>query len=96
MKASTCYFFIPTQITKAKLLVHLADNGEIGGLMADSEIDTLISAGRQDYGQFDDLLRKAFHHEPVASSRKTDNEMIRIRVRVWQSCWRVRRGSSPA
>mgnify|MGYP000019174855 FL=1 len=27
---------------------------------------------------FDDLLRKAFHHEPVSSSRKTDNEMIRI------------------
>ncbi|WP_337942112.1 DUF3987 domain-containing protein [Parabacteroides sp.] len=78
VKASTCYFFIPTQITKAKLLVHLAENGEIGGLMADSEIDTLISSGRQDYGQFDDLLRKAFHHEPVASSRKTDNEMIRI------------------
>ena len=46
VKASTCYFFIPTQITKAQLLVHLADNGEIGGLMADSEIDTLISAGR--------------------------------------------------
>lgn len=77
-KASTCYFFIPTQITKAKLLVHLAENGPIGGLMADSEIDTLISAGRPEYGQFEDLLRKAFHHEPVASSRKTDNEMIRI------------------
>ena len=78
LKESTCYFLIPTQITKAKLLVHLADNGETGGLMADSEIDTLISASRQDPGQFDDLLRKAFHHEPVASSRKTDNEMIRI------------------
>lgn len=77
-KASTCYFFIPTQITKAKLLVHLAENGEIGGLMADSEIDTLVNAGKQDYGLFDDLLRKAFHHEPVASSRKTDNEMIRV------------------
>ena len=55
VKASTCYFFIPTQITKAKLLVHLAENGEVGGLMVDSEIDTLISASRQDYGQFDDL-----------------------------------------
>ena len=77
-KASTCYFFIPTQITKAKLLIHLAENGETGGLMVDSEIDTLLSAGRQDYGQFDDLLRKAFQHEPVASSRKTGNEMIRI------------------
>lgn len=78
LKASTCYFFIPTQITKAKLLVHLSQNGSIGGLMADSEIDTLISAGRPEYGQFEDLLRKAFHHELVASSRKTDNEMIRI------------------
>lgn len=77
-KASVCYFFIPTQITKAKLLVHLAENGPLGGLMADSEIDTLIGATRQDYGQFDDLLRKAFQHEPIASSRKTDNEMIRI------------------
>lgn len=78
VRQSTCYFFIPAQITKAKLLIHLRDNGEIGGLMADSEIDTLISAGKQDYGAFDDLLRKAFHHEPVASSRKTDNEMISI------------------
>lgn len=77
-KASTCCFFIPTQITKAKLLVHLYENGTYGGLMADSEIDTLVNASRQDYGQFDDLLRKAFHHEPVASSRKTDNELIRI------------------
>lgn len=26
VKASTCYFFIPTQITKAKLLIHLAED----------------------------------------------------------------------
>lgn len=77
-RASTAYLYIPTQITKAKLLVHLRDNGEIGGLMTDSEIDTLVVAGKMDYGMFDDLLRKAFHHEPVASSRKTDNELIRI------------------
>lgn len=42
----------------------------------DSEIDTLVSATKQDFGQFDDILRKAFHHEPVSSSRKGDNEMI--------------------
>lgn len=75
---ATSYFFIPAQVSKAKLLVHLRDNGDVGGLLADSEMDTLISAGRQDYGFFDDLIRKAFHHEPVASSRKTDNELIRI------------------
>ncbi|MFQ6927503.1 MAG: hypothetical protein ACLRS8_04465 [Parabacteroides merdae] len=48
------------------MLVHLRDNGNIGGLMADSEIDTILSASKQDYGMFDDLLRKAFHHEPVS------------------------------
>ncbi|WP_298552992.1 DUF3987 domain-containing protein [uncultured Parabacteroides sp.] len=76
--AATAYLNIPTQITKAKLLVHLRDNGSIGGLMSDSEIDTIVSASKLDFGMFDDLLRKAFHHEPVASSRKTDNELIRI------------------
>ena len=76
--AAKAYLNIPTQVTKAKMLVHLRDNGPIGGLMADSEIDTILSASKQDYGMFDDLLRKAFHHEPVSSSRKTDNEMISI------------------
>ena len=72
------YLHIPTQITKAKLLVHLRDNGSTGGLMSDSEIDTIVLASKLDFGMFDDLLRKAFHHEQVASSRKTDNELIRI------------------
>ena len=76
--AATAYLNIPTQITKAKLLIHLRDNGSMGGLMADSEIDTIVSASKLDFGMFDDLLRKAFHHERVASSRKTDNELIRI------------------
>ena len=38
--AAKAYLNIPTQVTKAKMLVHLRDNGNIGGLMADSEIDT--------------------------------------------------------
>ena len=59
--AAKAYLNIPTQVTKAKMLVHLRDNGNIGGLMADSEIDTILSASKQDYGMFDDLLRKAFH-----------------------------------
>lgn len=72
------YLVVSGQVTKAKLLVHLRDNGEAGLLIVDSEIDTLITATKQDYGQFDDLLRKAFHHEPVSSSRKGDNEMILV------------------
>lgn len=61
----TCYFYIPTQITKAKLLVHLSENGDIGGLMADSEIDTLISAGKQDYGLASRLLLYTCRSEAV-------------------------------
>ncbi|MCD7852303.1 MAG: DUF3987 domain-containing protein [Parabacteroides sp.] len=76
--ARTRHLIVPSQVTKAKLLVHLRDNGEVGLLIVDSEIDTLLSATKLDYGQFDDLLRKSFHHEPVASSRKGDNEMINI------------------
>lgn len=72
------YLAVSSQVTKAKLLVHLRDNGEAGLLIVDSEIDTLVSATKQDYGQFDDILRKAFHHEPVSSSRKGDNEMILV------------------
>lgn len=70
------YLVVSSQVTKAKLIVHLRDNGEAGLLIVDSEIDTLVSATKQDFGQFDDILRKAFHHEPVSSSRKGDNEMI--------------------
>lgn len=76
--AAVSYLFIPAQVTKAKLLVHLRDNGELGGLMVDSEVDTIVTASSMDYGMFEDLLRKFFHHEPIASSRKTDNEYIRI------------------
>ena len=64
--AAKAYLNIPTQVTKAKMLVHLRDNGNIGGLMADSEIDTILSASKQDYGMFDDLLRKAFHRLSTA------------------------------
>ena len=78
VKVSACHFLIPAQISKAKLLVHLADNGIGGCLIADSEIDTLVSANKQEFGLFDDLLRKAFHHEPVGSSKKGDNEFIRV------------------
>lgn len=78
VKVAVCHLLIPAQVTKARLLQHLADNGQVGGLIIDSEIDTLLNASRQDYGLFDDILRKAFHHEPISSSRKTDNEYTRI------------------
>ena len=64
--------------------------------MADSEIDTIVSASKLDFGMFDDLLRKAFHHERVASSRKTDNELIRIDARAWRCSSPARPDNSPA
>ncbi len=68
------YFYphIPADISKARLLEHLRDNGDKGGLLFDTEADTLTGAGRQDYGNFFDSLRKFFHHEATSCSFKVN------------------------
>lgn len=40
------------------------------GLIFESEIDSMLSASRQEWGDFTDMLRKAFHHESISLSRK--------------------------
>jgi hypothetical protein len=45
-----------------------ANNGK--GLIFETEIDTMLTALSQDWGNFSDLTRKAFHHESCSLSRK--------------------------
>lgn len=92
VKPTACHFLIPAQLSKAKLLIHLADNGKTGCLIVDSEIDTLVTAARQEYGLFDDILRKAYHHESAGSSKKGDNEFIRAD----HPCLSIVLGGTPA
>lgn len=72
------YFQIPANSSKAMLYQCMRDNGDLGGVVHASEIDTLASAVGQDYGKQDDVLRAAFYHETVASGFKVDGRPIII------------------
>lgn len=43
-------------------------------VLVETEIDTLVNALGQEWGKFDDTLRKAFHHERVSYLRKGEND----------------------
>ncbi|WP_234567492.1 DUF3987 domain-containing protein [Rhodohalobacter sp. 614A] len=46
------------------------------GIIFETEIDTMLKAFKQDWGNFSDLLRKAFHHEDLSINRKGDQFII--------------------
>lgn len=62
------YFFIPANTSAAAFQKALAAN-ENTGVMFESEADTLTNALAQDWGSFDDIIRKAFHHETISMNR---------------------------
>jgi hypothetical protein len=69
--------FIPANNSKSGLIVLLLDN-DGNGIIFETESDTLSDALKQDYGGFSEVLRQAFHHEPVRYFRKVDNVYIEI------------------
>jgi hypothetical protein len=69
--------FIPANNSKSGLFELLSGNEE-SGIMFESEGDTLADAIRQDYGNFSDGLRKAFHHESISFYRRLNKEFIEI------------------
>ncbi|MBE6287977.1 MAG: DUF3987 domain-containing protein [Mediterranea massiliensis] len=79
LKPTCCkpqYLKLPATTSKSRLIESLAVSGETGCCMTSTEIVTLVSAIRQDYGRFEDILLKCYHHEEVASSYKTDGDPI--------------------
>ena len=48
------------------------------GMIFSTEADTLTQALSQEWGQFTDILRMAFHHESITSSRTKDKQHIVI------------------
>ncbi len=46
------------------------------GLMFETEGDTLSNALKSEHGNFSDLLRKAFHHEPITQFRNSFVELV--------------------
>ena len=69
--------FIPANTSYAKILSHLEQN-EGFGIICETEADTMGNVFKQDWGGYSDMLRKAFHHERISSSRKTNNEFIEV------------------
>src|SRR6218665_850248 len=65
--------------TSAGFMQNFEDNREEGGLIFETEADTLTKALRSEQGGFSDLLRKAFHHEGLISNRKKGREYIRVK-----------------
>ncbi len=69
--------FIPANTSNAKIYSHLGSNNG-GGIICETEADTLGVVFKQDWGSYSDMLRKAFHHERLSVSRKTNNEYIEV------------------
>ncbi|MEL7834851.1 DUF3987 domain-containing protein [Fodinibius sp. Rm-B-1B1-1] len=67
--------FLPGNTSSRALYDFLAHN-DGRGLIFETEIDTLVNATRQDWGDFTDVIRKGFHHEPSTMRRKNDNMYI--------------------
>lgn len=66
--------FIPANVTKAALY-EILQGTDGGGIIFETEGDTLVEALKTEHGGFSDLLRKAFHHESTRSYRKTLKEL---------------------
>lgn len=70
--------FIPANCSYSKILAHIQQN-EGKGIICETEADSMGIVFKQEWGGYSDLLRKAYHHETVSLSRKTDNEYISIK-----------------
>ncbi len=69
--------FIPANSSATAAYQALADNGE-WGVIFETEADTLSQALKQDYGNYSDGLRKAYHHEMINYNRRKDDEHVSV------------------
>ena len=69
--------YIPANSSATAFCQALANNGG-AGLVFETEGDTLSTVLATGFGQFSDVLRKAFHHETISYKRRKGNEFVRI------------------
>lgn len=70
---------IPANISKSMIHHHLDQNGEVGGIMFDTEANTLNTANKMDCGNFVSDLCKISHHETIASSFRILGKMLCVK-----------------
>jgi Protein of unknown function (DUF3987) len=69
---------IPANISSAEMYSFL-DSSEYGLLIMESEADTMSNMLKNDWSNYSDVLRKAFHHEPISISRKLEKVFVDIK-----------------
>jgi hypothetical protein len=70
--------FIPANNSSARVIQQLQE-GEEKGIFCETEADSMGNVLKQDWGGYSDLLRKAFHHEAISYSRKTNKEWVELK-----------------
>ena len=73
----TKLLYVPANSSSAAIMRHIQQN-DGGGVICETEADTLTNTFKQEWGNFDDLMRKAFHQEAFSYSRKTNNELVEV------------------
>ncbi len=69
--------FIPANNTCTNVINNLAHNKNTG-IIFDTEGDTMGNAFKQDYGDYSNLMRQAFHGEQITKARATENLHLEI------------------
>lgn len=68
---------MPANISSTKVYQNL-ENSSNGLLIFDTEIDTITTSFKQHWGDFSDVLRKAFQHEGISIERIYNDILIEI------------------
>ena len=69
--------FIPVNNSASSMVQTLSEN-DSSGILFSTEADSLANSLSQDWGNFSDVLRCAFHHEPIELQRRLNREYISI------------------
>ncbi|MEI8205004.1 MAG: DUF3987 domain-containing protein [Bacteroidota bacterium] len=69
---------LPANTSSAEIYAYM--NSSIDGvLIFESEADTLSKMFKNDWSNYSDILRKAFHHEAMTMARKGDNVFLEVK-----------------
>lgn len=69
--------FFPSNSSSSALMDALIDN-KGAGIMFESELDTMLSVFKNDYGNYSSVLRANFHNEHISTYRKANRELKEI------------------
>lgn len=71
--------FIPANISSSGMIQLLAKNKGVG-VMVESEIDTIVNANRQEWGNYTEIIRKSFENEEYTMYRKGKDKAEYIEI----------------